>query len=113
MDEKKPDLPFGLKFTLWYGAWLVAALCLLPGLLFFPFFPAGLFEFFGVTHHSGNAGGGLFILGWALYCVLTLLAFKTQRKGGFFLLLLILCLLLIMNVVGCRQTLHDIDRGLH
>jgi amino acid transporter len=113
MEEHKPELSFRFKWGFWYGAWAVTALCLLPGVLFFPAFPAGLFEFFGVKQNAQSNSHLQFFIGWLPYVVLTIGAYLTKRKSTYFIIYAVFCILLVMNVIGCRAVLRELDRGLH
>ena len=107
MANEHSTLSFRLKWGLWYGAYLVAGLCISPGLIvFFWFLPAGLIEVFspgsfkgGTTDHTSR----LLVLGWLPYVALTLAAYLTHRRNRFFIIYAVFCALLVFNVVGCRS----------
>ena len=112
MNGRSAEIPGVARLLLWLTAWTITALCLLKGLLFFPFFPLGLLQAAGAPLHEPIARG-TFLFAWIPYVMLTFLAYKARRGGAFFAIYLILCVLLFFNVLGCRATLEDVDRGLH
>ena len=64
MENDQPELSPSVKLGLWGGAWALSALCLLPGILFFPLFPAGLLQSLGWSQTRGRldeaVGGAAF-----------------------------------------------------
>jgi hypothetical protein len=117
MEVNKPGFSAGFKWSFLGVAWIITALCLLQGILFFPFFPAGLFEYFRpqqASHANSNPPQGFFIiLGWLPYLILTFAGMRTKSKVGYVVIYAVLCIFLVVNVSGCRAILDDLDRGLH
>jgi hypothetical protein len=98
------------KLGYWFAAWgcvILIVLVAMPAyLLAAPFFPVGLFALIP----QGDEGGieammtGGFIIGWAIYMLLSVIMFKTKNRGLFFFIYVMFCALLLLNLAGCYRT---------
>jgi hypothetical protein len=101
------------KLSFWFAAWggvVLIVLAINPAYIrAAPVFPVGLFAF--ISNGTQNAfwawASGAFIIGWALYAVLSAIMFKAKSKHVFIATYLIFCILLLLNIGGCQRVLED------
>ena len=115
---KRPDkmedaslIPFENRWKLLLWAWAIAGLATvlieIPLLVFFPFFPLGLFS---LLHGQEVAPGYLAMgCGWLIYIIITDAALLANKRFVYFGIYGVLCLLLILNVAGCHQILKNVQ----
>jgi len=48
------------------------------------------------------------ILGWLFYVGLTVLGWRQDKRARFFVIYVILCVSLILDVIGCHQTIRTV-----
>jgi hypothetical protein len=102
---------WGYWFTAWGGVVLIAFLLDPHYILTAPFFPIGLAAL--LPNGEGRAIRAWmsfgFIIGWALYILLSLAMFKTRKRNGFFVIYMIFCILLLLNLAGCYRTFSAVS----
>jgi hypothetical protein len=109
-QSKNESISGPTKLGYWFAAWGCVVLIVLVSMpayiLAAPFFPLGLFALMP----QGEEGGieammtGGFIIGWAIYMLLSVIMFKTKNRGLFFFIYVMFCALLLLNLAGCYRT---------
>jgi hypothetical protein len=108
-----------VKSYYWFSAWAGVALIVLainPAYLRASLlFPVGLFALLPIGDGTGIGAsmmameGGIFIVGWALYAVLTAMMFNAKNRRVFFARYIIFCVLLLLNISGCHHILKSLS----
>jgi hypothetical protein len=108
MDDEL--IPFETRRNLLLAAWIIAALATvyvisIPLLVFFIFFPSGLFYMI----YGEEASGPQMLAGWLVYLVITWGALATKRWFMFVIFYGTLVVMLVYNVQGCHRILSHIE----
>lgn len=103
------------KRNILLATWAIAALATvyvvnLPLLLYFGYFPMGLF--YALCGKEWDRPLPL-CAGWLVYIIITLSALITKRRFVFLTLYGVLFVLLILNVHGCHAVMKNVGADIH